>query len=69
MKRILASFGLVLVSLLYILVGCGSSARQGYDDPNNPGNGAPAGSNLGGEGGIGNGSPGTLDCKGLTDGT
>lgn len=65
MKRIAISAGLLMTALVYGAAGCGSSTREKFagDDSN-----GPAGSN--GEGGIlGNDAPGTLDCKGLKDGT
>ncbi|MBX3188507.1 MAG: IgGFc-binding protein [Labilithrix sp.] len=63
MKRFIASIGVALAVLACTISGCGSS-RDGFDDPN--GLGGPAGSN---GNGIGSGQPGTLNCKGLTDGT
>lgn len=64
MRRLCASFGVVIASLVYVTAGCGSSSRDAYEDPL----AGPAGSN--GEGGVlGNGATGTLDCKGLKDGT
>ena len=69
MKRLVASFAVAVCSLAYVMTGCGSSSRDTYDDPNAGSSGGASGMPAGGGNGIGKGSPGTLDCKGLEDGT
>ena len=65
MKHLVAWFGVALAALFTTTGGgCGSSSRGYADDPNGPVAG-PAG----GDGGLVNSAPGTLDCKGLQDGT
>ena len=65
MKRRIAAVGVLVASLVCTTMGgCGSSARDSIDETP----GGPAGSN--GDGGVlGSGATGTLDCKGLEDGT
>jgi hypothetical protein len=74
MKPFFAPFALAVMSLVYAAVGisgCGSSSRDSFDDPANGSSGGTSGIGgvTGGEGGLGTGSAGTLDCKGLEDGT
>jgi hypothetical protein len=65
MKRLFAAVGLVMTTLVCSASGgCGSSSRDAFEEPPT----GPAGSN--GDGGVlGSGQSGTLDCKGLQDGT
>lgn len=66
MKHLLAWFGLVVAVLVsWTGGGCGSSSRDTFEDP---AAGGPAGPGAT-DGGLGSGAPGTLDCKGLRDGT
>ena len=69
MKHLLAWFGLGLAAVVCATGGgCGSSSRDGFVDPT-AGGGGPDGTGLGTDGGLGGGAAGTLDCKGLVDGT
>jgi len=61
MRRRLVSLGVVIA----IGVGCGSSEREGFEDPSN---GGIDGSGTSG-GPIGGSTPGTFNCKGLQDGS
>ena len=69
MKHLLAWFGLCLAAIVCATGGgCGSSSRDGFVDPT-AGAGGPGGTGLASDGGLGGGAAGTLDCKGLQDGT
>jgi hypothetical protein len=70
MKHLLALFGLMVLAIVGATGGgCGSSSREGFVDPTANGGAGPDGTGLSNDGGLGGGAPGTLDCKGLQDGT
>jgi len=67
MNRILAALGVAALSIASVTAGCGSSARDNFEGGAGPTD--PTGPGLGSDGGLPNTTPGTLNCRGLENGT